>query len=93
MGSFKSFLDEARQILSNLTGAAVREAEAALSNLEHEAANVHKVVGDLVAQAKVDAEAAVAAAEPEVKAAVSDLVAKLEADIQAALAQLVTHAA
>ena len=91
MGNFGSFLSAAKHLLSEITGEAARAAEGALANLETEAENVRSTVDELMAKAKADAEVVVAAAEPEVKAAVSSLVSQLEADLKQALAQLAVH--
>lgn len=90
--TFKNILGDLRHFVSELTGEAARVAEAGLADLEAEAGKVHTTVTELMVKAETDAEAAVAAAEPEVKMAVGALVANLRADIEAALASLAVHA-
>lgn len=66
---------------SEVTGEARAEVETALSDLKAEVAKA----GPLLGQFEADIRAAVAAAAPEVSAAVEDLVAKLIEDAAAIL--------
>jgi F0F1-type ATP synthase membrane subunit b/b' len=86
MSGLSNIINDVKRIVSEIDGAAARDAETALHDLETEASRVHDTVAQLVTQAKADAEAVVKDAEPGVKAAVEGLISKLEADIQAALA-------
>ena len=67
------------QIWSEVTGEARKEVELALADVRAEVAKVEP----LLTSFKTDAEAAVAAAEPAVKAAVEALVTKLLEDAAA----------
>ena len=69
------------QIWSEVTGEARKEVEQALADVRAEVAKVEP----LLTAFKTDAEAAVAAAEPVVKAAVEALVTKLLEDAAAIL--------
>lgn len=90
--AFGTIVQDIHRILDEVSGAAARDAKAALGHLEAEAAKVHGAVTGLIAKAKADIEAAVAEAEPVVKEEAGKVVAQLEADAEAALAALLTHA-
>jgi F0F1-type ATP synthase membrane subunit b/b' len=79
---FAALKAKLEQIWDDVTGDARREVEQAVADLEAEIAKVQPVVTEFKAQL----ETAVAAAEPEVKAAVEALAGKLAADIAAVFA-------